>query len=261
MFGMSQLGKPVFLSLVLVLSSLNAVAHEGNKLPEKLEALENYLTIDHIVYEETTITKNSSHTSVMVASTKEDTSKLPGLPNQYGVMDAVQDAGKIISSIKDLVALGEDIYKLITKGRPNITTDYAPISVLPKDKEGKPVDIMELENWSMPVVKKVRTSFKNSWGNEMAVFEYSLVFSHSGSYEGNGAFITAAQIVPSRIQLRWGYDFESTMKLTGIQNHGSRVSPVAGAILGVKYRLLSMLQAIETNDTFHLTGKGDIRKL
>ncbi|WP_375211427.1 hypothetical protein, partial [Hyphococcus sp.] len=64
----------------------------------------------------------------------------------------------IMASVFRLVALGEDIYKLVVKGRPVNSTQYAPISVIPKINN-EPVDVMDTENWRLPVQK----TFKISW--------------------------------------------------------------------------------------------------
>src|SRR5690606_27407237 len=47
-------------------------------------------------------------------------------------VDPVEKVGKVISVARDLVALGEDIYQLVIKGKPTNKTSYAPISVVPR---------------------------------------------------------------------------------------------------------------------------------
>jgi len=187
---------------------------------------------------------------------------LPGVSPDGGISGAVATAGQVIQVGRDLVALGEEIYTLVKKGEPVISTEYAPISVVPRISAEAAVDVLaDTENWSMPKSQKVTVVYKNLYGAEVVRFEYNLIFSHSGTYNGTGAYITAAQIVPAQVSCAFGYEFESSMRLSGVQNHGSTASPVAGAILNVQYKAKSILSAQQTNDTYHITGRGQIRKL
>lgn len=104
-------------------------------------------------------------------------------------------------------------------------------------------------------------AYKNRFGSTVVAFDYTIVYSHSGSYEGRGAYITALQVVPANVIVNWGFSLNVSMKLVGLQNHGSRANPVAGAVIGVNYRAESILKTIETTDTYHVTGRGGLTQL
>lgn len=169
-------------------------------------------------------------------------------------------AGKVISTARDLVALGEDIYKLVSKGKPNVTTSYDPISVIPK-VDGKPVDLMDTESWSMPQKRTYQLGLKNLYGIEVVTFRYSVMYSYNGSYDGKGKYITAAQIQPDYVNVLWGFDFSATMKLSGIQNQGTRAAPIAAATLRIEYTASNVMNSRTIGDTFFITGQGAFRKL
>lgn len=173
---------------------------------------------------------------------------------------SVEGAGKIISVARDLVALGEDIYRLVSKGKPNVSTSYDPISVIPR-VNGTPVDILDTESWSMPSKRTYAMSLKNTYGIEVVTFRYSIIFSYNGKFNGAGAYITAAQIQPDYLNVLWGFDFTATMKLGGIQNLGSKASPVAGATLIMQYSASNILNSRTMVDTYFITGRGQFRKL
>ncbi len=172
----------------------------------------------------------------------------------------IETAGKVISTARDLVALGEDIYRLVSKGKPNVTTAYDPISVIPK-VDGKPVDILDTESWSMPAKRTYTISLKNLYNIEVINFRYSIMFSYNGSYDGKGAYITAAQIQPDYVNVLWGFDFNATMKLGGIQNQGTRANPIAGATLLMQYTASNVMNSRTMVDTYFITGRGQFRKL
>lgn len=171
----------------------------------------------------------------------------------------IDQAGKVIQVARDLVALGEDIYRLVVKGKPTNTTKYAPISVVPKINN-EPVDLMETENWQLPVKRTFKASWHNLYGVEVVALTYSVFYSFGGSYDGRGRYLTAVQIIPEHVKTLWGYDFTATMKLGGIQNNGTRANPVAAATILLEYTVSTILKAENRVDTFHVTGAGGFKK-
>src|SRR5690606_32382098 len=100
---------------------------------------------------------------------------------------------------------------------------------------------------------------KNGAGKEVVSFEYKVVYSYGGSFNGRGKYLTGVMIVPSSIKTSWGWDFSATMKLQNIMNHGTKDEPVAGAMLVIQYKINSWSAAFERNDTIHVTGQGQLK--
>lgn len=174
--------------------------------------------------------------------------------------DPIDIAGRVIGTAKDIVALGEDIYQLVQKGKPSSTTDYSAISVVPINPETQEiVDPFDLEGFSMPEERNFVTRIKNGAGKEVIRFEYKVLYSYGGSFSGKGKYLTGVMIVPSSVKTSWGWDFSASMRLQSIMNHGTRENPVAGALLTIKYNMNSWSAAFERNDTIHVTGKGQLK--
>lgn len=188
-----------------------------------------------------------------------DLSSLPGMPDAAGLV-AGGKVGAIIAIGKELVALGESLYNLVQKGKPNVRTSYAPISVLPLVGKS-PVDIFDTENWKAPRKFSYNITYENGFGMEVVNFRYDVVYAYGGSYNSKGAYLTAAQIIPVRINTSFGFDFSATMKLNGLQNHGSKESPIAGAILTMQYEISTVMQSSLESSTFHIMGNGGFKKL
>lgn len=184
---------------------------------------------------------------------------LPGMPNKSGQVDT-ENVGKVISLGRELVALGEDIYRLVQKGKPVNKTSYAPISVVPRTSDGY-VDILDTEGWKMPTKATYQVTYQNLYGMDVVKFRYSVIFSYGGSYMGKGAYITAAQVVPESVETLFGFTFTATMKLSGIQNHGTKENPVAGAILAMEHTVETVMKASLETSSFHITGRGGFKEL
>jgi hypothetical protein len=178
-------------------------------------------------------------------------------PDSSG-QDPTERAGRVISVARDLVALGEVVYDLVQKGKPTNQTEYAPISVVPKDSSGEPVDPFELEGFSLPTERKFRANVRQGV-KQVVQFEYMVIFSHGGTYNGRGRYITGAQIIPVSIKTSFGWTFSATMRASGIMNHGSVANPVAGVMLTMQFKANGWARAFEQNETVHLTGNGQVQ--
>lgn len=187
----------------------------------------------------------------------QETSTL--LYNKTIPVNPLDVTGKVIEISRNLVALGEDVYKLVIKGKPSNKTDYTPISVIPKIN-GEPVDLLDTENWKNPIKRTYRISYKNVYGIQVVTFRFSVLFGYGGSYDGKGAYLTGAQIIPEEVNTLFGFDFSATMKLGGIMNQGTRANPVAVAILNLEHTVNSLMVAHTRTDSFMITGRGGFRK-
>lgn len=167
--------------------------------------------------------------------------------------------GQVISIAQNVVALGESVYTLVQKGKPSVTTDYAPISIVPRDPLTKEiVNPFDMEDCGFPQQKKYRTTMTTA-GMEVVSFEYMVIYSAGCSYEGAGKYIQTLNIVPTRVKVGYGWDFNASMKLTGLMNHGKKLDPNVGALLTIKYSMKSWRTALERNDTVHVTGAGALK--
>lgn len=191
----------------------------------------------------------------------EDPQPTPEAPKKpITFNEGAERVGKVIQFSKDLAALGEQVYELVKKGRPVNQTNYAAISVVPKDPTTKEfVSPFDLEGFSMPVERSFTASVTNLSGKEVVRFDYQLVYAYGGSFDGKGKYLTSVMIVPKQIQTSWGWEFNATMKLDAIMNHGSKENPIAGAMVTMKYQMNGWSKSVERNDTIHLTGVGEVK--
>jgi hypothetical protein len=164
--------------------------------------------------------------------------------------------GEIIMIADKLIALGEKIYKIIEKGKPVVTMNSTPVSVLPKDEKGGYVDAFYLENWKAPKSQKFRVITKNYLGMTPASFEFMLIYTYGGSLNGKGKYLTGAQIKPTAVDVKWGYKLDASFKVQSIMNQGTNEDPVAAAVLMIDYRIWTILQDTSHNKTFFVNGKG-----
>lgn len=175
-------------------------------------------------------------------------------PQASGIGDPL---GEIIMVVDKLIALGERIWKIVEKGRPVVTTNFQPISVLPKtiDPLGT---FYDMEDWRAPLTKRYNLTFKNGFGSKVIDFTFYVIYQYGGSYEGAGKYLTGIQIVPENLGVSWGFKFDAQSTLMTISNRGSKSNPVAAATFLLTCTSSSPLKEIRTSATFHVTGDGQL---
>ncbi len=172
------------------------------------------------------------------------------------------EIGDVISIAREIIAFGKEIYKIVEAGKPVINTSYAPISVLPLEtKYGQDITPMKLANWKSPKFTKFKVSYKNGYGSEVVAFTYNVNMSYGGKFEGKGAYITNAQIVPEKITVAWGYTFNAKMALVGLTNVGTDEEPVAGATLVLSYSVSTVIKEDKNNMSLFIDGNGTIQQM
>lgn len=175
---------------------------------------------------------------------------------------ANKNLGGVIMQARGLIAFGKEIWKIIEAGRPvSNHTAMQTITVLPKDEEGQPVDVMDMERWQLPSAKSYRVEYKNGFGMTVIGFTYTVVYQWGGSYEGKGKYLTGVNVMADDISVSWGFNFSADSQLLSITNTGTKANPVAAATLTIKYRAKSVVSDISSSETFYVTGSGKIGKL
>ncbi len=94
---------------------------------------------------------------------------------------------------------------------------------------------------------------------EVVRFDYMVIMTYGGKFNGKGAYLTGVQMIPSNINVMYGFDLNAKMKVQSIANHGTKSNPNAGVVLVLNYRVSNMLNSSEINDTVLLTGNGLIQ--
>ena len=236
--------KSKVLIAVLVLTSLGAQAYD---------------TRDNDFYTITSIEVKEITTDVFNQRVAKTISEDLYFPDQVITPDPIENAGRVITIARDLVALGQEVYTLVNKGRPSAVTKYAPISVVPRIGK-EPVDILETEDWKMPKKKNFQITYKNKLNVKVVDFRFSVMWAYGGKYNGVGAYITSAQIIPDYVNVLWGFDFTATMKLGGIQNGGKRTNPIAQATLLLEHSVSNIFKATSKVNAYVIDGNGGFRK-
>lgn len=171
------------------------------------------------------------------------------------------DLGAIIMTVDKLIALGKKIYAIVEAGKPVVNANLSnKVSVLPNvDKPNAAMYAMS--NWQAPKTRVYNVAFKNLFGMKVVSFNYAVTFEWGGKHKGKGAYIHAARIAADQVDVAWGFNFEASTEAVSIVNRGSEENPVAAVTFKLNYTAKSMLKEIQSEESFYITGDGDVRKV
>lgn len=170
---------------------------------------------------------------------------LPGPGAGPGETDHVKEIEKIIN-------LGEKIWKIIEANRPVVDSPTKSASALPNTvKSG-----IELENWQLPKARAYRISYTNWYGLTVVDYTFRIVYTYGGSLDGTGKYLNNISVVPSNLEVSWGYSFKSEVEVADPVNLGTKTNPVAGVELRVIWKVDTVMKHQTKSLDLFIEGDG-----
>lgn len=171
-----------------------------------------------------------------------------------GLFEALGGLAADLGDVKKWVTLGEKLWELIRNNQPvaNVTTQT--VSILPRDKP----DWSEMETWKGPAAQTYTIQAKNLYGATVVSHTYTVAFNYGGSFRGHGKFLANATIIPTNVDVSWGFKLASSVEVGTPVNTGTLESPVPGVDLQLKWQMDSILKHLEGRNQFFVRGDGSV---
>jgi len=164
------------------------------------------------------------------------------------ITDLIADLG----DVKKWVTLGQKVWDLVRNNQPVVNVKTQTVSVLPLSKP----NWTEMETWRGPVAKSYTVAAKNLYGMTVISHTYTVAFHHGGSLGGRGKFLANATIIPTNINVSWGFTLNSKVNVGQPLNTGTMADPVPGLDLGLEWSMSSVLKKSQGTDQFYVRGDG-----
>lgn len=163
------------------------------------------------------------------------------VPKDHSYSDAVLD---------DVVNLGKDVWKVIEANQPvaNIRNDYA--SAIPRGADR----LEDIAGFSDLQYKSYNYTAKNLYGITVVDVTYTIVHMYGGSVHGKGQYLDSVGIVPSNVQVLWGYAVDLEVKHVATQNVGTHEDPIASIVMEMMLSVKTVLKKDETKSVFQFRG-------
>lgn len=189
--------------------------------------------------------------------------------NEFTLKDLMSKAGRINkTSMTDEVSEGDiDIDKIINYAKMawKFVKDNKPVVNVKRDRANAlPAGVsnaFDLTNWSTPVYKTYRVSFENLFGMSVVDFKFRAAYTYGGRYNGVGRYLTNVTIVPSTVEVAWGYTFNADVVVTSTVNIGTKSAPIAGMEYEIRYSVDTVMKHFDETVNFFAAGDGRFQKL
>ncbi len=175
-------------------------------------------------------------------------------PLDGSIVGAITNLAADIGDVKAWVTLGLKLWEVVKNNQPVMNVTTQTVSVLP---ESRP-DWRAMESWKGPQAKSYTIAAKNLYGLTVISHTYTVAFHYGGSSAGRGQFLANATIIPTNVDVSWGFTLDSNVKVGEPLNTGSSTNPVPGIDLGLEWTMSSMLKKTKGTDQFYVRGDGSV---
>jgi hypothetical protein len=249
---------PAFVAAIIVAASTSAAKAAPTTTPQFASEADraNYYTVQKIEVRE--ITTSDRFNGRIESLLKNQAAHLSNSGASAGAI-----AGPIIGIITDptnieaWITLGDKAWQVVMANKPvsNVTTKR--VSVLPQSQQ----DWTGMDSWQGPAHKTYVVEAKNLYGISVVSHVYTLAFNYGGKINGKGQFLANATIIPSNVQVAWGYTLNSGVDVGETLNMGAKDSPTPGVDLQLSWTVDTFLKHIEARDDFFVRGDGQVVRM
>ena len=182
----------------------------------------------------------------------------PSFPQFPGSRPGVSTGNPVIdillnpSIVDSWVTVGLKVWALIASNRPVANVSTQRIAVVPSAQ----VDWSQMENWKGPAAHTYTIKRKNGYGMTVMENTYTIAYNYGGQVNGQGAFLANATVIPTNINVIFGFTLNADAQAGNPVNVASKESPVAGVEIQVRYKVSSLVNHNEGVDAFFLKGDG-----
>ncbi len=216
----------------------------------------NYLTVANARIEEVPLTAQQLEQYAAMPAT---------LPNAIVLStvlggDLISTLGPVLadpSGISGWIALGKKAWDVVVANKPVVNVSTTRISVLPNDKSAWG----QMSGWQRPYARSFSYVATNLLGLDVVKQTYTLTYNYGGQLNGKGAFLANATIIPSDINVMWGYELDTNVQVGQIVNIGTVENPIPGVEFQLKRTVKTILREETSTDCYFIQGNGAMKQI
>lgn len=151
----------------------------------------------------------------------------------------------------EIVAIGEKVWQIIEANKPVVSIETPVAHALPRGLECW----ADLEHWQAPRTQSYEVVYKNGFGMEVIKFRFRLHFTYGGGKAELGQYLANVTVIPSEVNVMWGYQLNARVEIAQAVNLGSLNNPMAGLEMNLRWNAKTVLK--ESENSFHFFVQGD----
>ena len=145
------------------------------------------------------------------------------------------------------------VWDIIKQGAPVVNVQYKNVNALPNLADN---NWTALTGWKSERTVVFGVSTENLYGIKTVDLQYKVKLLYGGGVKGKGQYIASARVVPTKVDVIWGYNLDVTVEVPSILNLASNEDPLAAINLDVTYKISTILRSYSESNSYHLRGDG-----
>lgn len=170
------------------------------------------------------------------------------------LQESPRDLNGILVSVEKIINIAQKLWKIIEANKPvvNINTKYA--TAYP---EGV-TSASQLSSWKKPKTYAYGFYAENLFGMTMINCVYKVSYTYDGAYKAVGKYLTGVTVIPTRIEVGWGYTFSMAASVpdSTVANVGTSAAPLASMQLVLNWKMATILKESDGTSVYYIQGNG-----
>jgi len=179
--------------------------------------------------ETTTPVKEKAQTLMRRRAESHPVSENPG-----SLLEELDLAAVVLDKV---VNLGKKMWTVVENGRPVVNVKTAYANALPDGVRAE-----DLENFSALQFRSFRHSGVNLYGVTVYDVTYTLAHRFGGQFNGKGAYIESATVLPENVEVLWGYNVNLNVEQVSAVNSGTKEDPIASLAMETALAVKTVLK-------------------
>jgi hypothetical protein len=176
--------------------------------------------------------------------------------NMDGAASTLAALGGSANPVVDVINIGKELWPIVEKNKPVANVQEADVaSAVPS------TNWQLLAGWSAPQKRTFHVPYKNALGMTLVDFTFDVIYTYGGSYNGAGHYISGVTIVPSELNVQWGFTFNADVKVVNVTNAGSVADPLAAMQIQMHWGVVNVISHAENTENFYIRGDGEFSQI
>lgn len=158
-------------------------------------------------------------------------------------------------SLDSVINMAQKIWDIIKANEPVLNVKYDYANALPRGVHSSE----ELDGFSSVQSEGIRLWATNGFGATVYDFTLTAIHQYGGSYEGKGKYLETVSVVPTTVNVSWGYTVDVTVARISVVNVGTREAPVGSVTMDTTFSVSTVLQKHQKRIIY--TFRGDSPKV
>jgi hypothetical protein len=163
-------------------------------------------------------------------------------------------AGDPLVIIDQIINIFTKVWNIIQQNAPvvNIDTKYA--AAMPQGITAW----NQLAEWKKPKTYLYSFYAENLYGVKTIDVSYKVMYTAGGRYKGKGLYLTGVTVVPTVVDVAWGYRFSLAAAVADstIANMGTEQDPIASLQMKLGWKISTAIKDSNGTSVYYIEGNG-----